>query len=196
MNEFNEDQRQMLARLKHQLDSWKERRMGPVRIRHILLTNAQIDNFYSINEKRLTGKSLTGSERTEKSDAKLKMQNAFADIAQAIDIRGPSNRNADDSPLFSDKQWKEIIPLENITQLIRGLVKRLGEDYALQVAMEIGLGLQEHELRQNRITHIDVPIIKHAQSSKVFATKYGKAVKRKKPGRPKKKIDRRDVPEL
>lgn len=183
MNELNEIQKERLAIYKRLLDYQEHKKE---RNRYNLLTSSHFKYFYRVGEKRFTGEPLNESDRKAKSDAKLTMQIAFADISEIITFTSvPQSKPSDETSLFSDKDWKEIIPLANIAPIVKGLVQRFGEEYALQIAKGMSSGMKEYESRQGRSTDIDIPIIKRSESEGWESIDYGKIKKEKRVGRPK-----------
>ena len=188
MTELNESQRNWLSSYKYRLDNSFD---DKARNRHYLLTKSEIKVFYILGEKRFTHEPLSIAERKTKSEAKLSMQNGFADIVQVLETWLYLDSPGDQAGIYSADEWREIIPLQNIALLVKGLVKRMGDDYALPLAKAIEVGFTEYEEGQNRNTVVKVQTIKEAQSECSQSVSYASGPKKKKVGRPRNDNTRR-----
>jgi hypothetical protein len=184
MNELNDEQNVWLSRYKMNLYSWKGKKE---RSRYYLLTKSEIDNFNILCRKGFTGENLTDSERRSKSDAKGSMKFAIDDIAQLMRMHYPQPYPNDLLGPYSDDEWRDILQLDNISLIVRELVGRFGENYALRLANELTLGLKQYESRHGRIIEVDIPIIKRVGSEIWGSIDYGK------PKRGRKKKIRRPI---
>ena len=142
VNELNESQKKWLARYKNRLDN-----SFNVKARNstYLLTKSEIRIFYTLGEKRFTHESLSTADRKTKSEAKISMRNAFVDIVQVMETWVHLDSPDDEPGIYSAEEWKEIIPVHNIALFVKGLVRRMGDDYALPIAKAIEAGFTEYE---------------------------------------------------